>query len=353
VSRSDPGFAARLLSWHRRYARTDLPWVGERDPYRVWISEIMLQQTQVVTAVPYFRRFIERFADLRSLARAPIGDVMEAWSGLGYYARARNLHACASVVVERHGGRFPQTAQTLATLPGIGLSTAGAIAAFCFDERAPMVDGNVKRVLARHWAIEGVPSSARVSKHLWERARLELPASPGMARYTQAIMDLGATVCTRVKPACGRCPVQATCRAYLADRTDELPATRPRRDRPVRQAHVLVAHDGRAVLLQRRDADGIWRGLMCLPEFQSKAALIRRARALGAGRAPLRSLQPRRHRLTHLTLQIEPYVALARAPARADQTGRSRWVSFGDIDQAALPAPHRALLRELRDRISG
>jgi A/G-specific adenine glycosylase len=171
-------FAQRLLSWHRSHGRRDLPWLGERDPYRVWLSEIMLQQTQVATALPYFLRFIGRFPDVRSLARAPIGDVMVLWAGLGYYARARNLHACACAVDQRHDGRFPRTAEALAELPGIGRSTAGAIAAFCFDERAPVLDGNAKRVLARHWAIGGDPQSAPTARRLWDRAQLELRAVP-------------------------------------------------------------------------------------------------------------------------------------------------------------------------------
>jgi A/G-specific adenine glycosylase len=372
VSRSDPAFALRasagkpalaanaakagdfarqLLNWQQSHGRRDLPWLGVRDPYRVWISEIMLQQTQVATALPYFQRFIERFPDVRSLARAPIGEVMALWAGLGYYARARNLHACAGMVLARHAGRFPRTSEELASLPGIGRSTAGAIAAFCFDERAPVLDGNVKRVLARHWEIEGDPRSASVAGQLWERAQLELPAGPRMARYTQAIMDLGATVCTRIQPDCDHCPVRSSCRALHSGRAAELPTARPRRDRPVRQAHVLIALNGQTVLLQRRDPDGIWGGLMCLPEFGSKAALLRRARSLGADRAPLTSLQPRQHALTHLTLAIEPYVALARVAVRADATNRRQWVSFRDIDQAALPAPHRALLNEVRDRV--
>jgi A/G-specific adenine glycosylase len=341
------GFARRLLGWYRGHGRRDLPWLDERDPYRVWISEIMLQQTQVATALPYFRRFIERFPDVCSLARAPIADVMGAWAGLGYYARARNLHACARAVVQRHGGRFPRTSEALAALPGIGRSTAGAIAAFCFDERAPVLDGNVRRVLARHWAIEGDPRSAPVVSRLWERAQVELPAARDMARYTQAIMDLGATVCTRMQPACSRCPVSASCRAQQTGRTAALPATRARRERPVRPSHVLIALAGQAVLLQRRKADGIWGGLMCLPEFRSKASLLRRARALGLDPVAGAPLAPRRHALTHLTLAIEPVVAAGPA-SRARDADPRRWVALDRIDQAALPAPHRVLLREVR-----
>jgi len=342
-------FARRLLAWHRTHGRRGLPWHGERDPYRVWISEIMLQQTQVATALPYFERFIRRFPDVHSLARAPIGDVMAAWAGLGYYARARNLYACARTVVARHAGRFPATAAALAALPGIGRSTAGAIAAFCFDERAPVLDGNVKRVMARHWAIEGDPRSTPTVARLWQRAQLELPAERNVARYTQAIMDLGATVCTRLEPACGRCPVSAGCEARKTGRVGQLPLSRPRRARPVRRAFVLAALDGVRVLLQRRRGSGIWGGLMCLPEFASKASLVRSVRRLDA-RAPLVPLRPRRHVLTHLTLQIEPYLTVAAAGVRHPDAAAS-WVALDRIDRAGLPAPYRALLLEVRQQL--
>ncbi len=341
-------FAQRLLGWHRSHGRRALPWLGQRDPYRVWISEIMLQQTQVATALPYFLRFIDRFPDVRSLARAPIGDVMALWAGLGYYARARNLHACACAVERRHDSRFPRSAEALAKLPGIGRSTAGAIAAFCFDERGPVLDGNVKRVLARHWAIEGNPQSAPVARRLWDRAQLELPPSREMARYTQAIMDLGATVCTRTKPGCDRCPLKASCQAHGTGRTGELPAPRTRRERPVRRAHVLIALAGRAVLLQRRQTDGIWGGLMCLPEFRSRATLLRRARLLGVEPVPVPLLAPRQHALTHLTMTLLPVVAAG--PAAPTHAADPRhWVALDRIEQAGLPAPHRALLREVRE----
>jgi A/G-specific adenine glycosylase len=354
VSRSErPGaaqtgrFAGRLIAWHRRHGRHDLPWQGGDDPYRVWLSEIMLQQTQVATVLGYFQSFVERFPDVRSLALAPSEEVMAAWAGLGYYARARNLHACARAIVEHHHGRFPASCEALASLPGIGRSTAGAIAAFCFGERAAILDGNAKRVLARHWAIEGDPASSSVARRLWERAHLELPSAARMAAYTQAIMDLGATVCTRKQPDCPHCPVKASCLARRLDRTAELPTARARRERPVRNAHVLIALAGQAVLLQRRDPKGIWGGLLCLPQFASKAELVRRARSLGAGIRSLVSLPPRRHALTHLTLAIEPYLAVTDAPGPAAESDSSRWYALGKIDQAPLPAPHRALLREV------
>jgi A/G-specific adenine glycosylase len=287
---------------------------------------------------------------VRCLARAAVADVMAAWAGLGYYARARNLHACARAVVARHAGRFPGSAEALAALPGIGRSTAGAIAAFCFDERAPVLDGNVKRVLSRHWAIAGEARSAPVAARLWQRAQLELPAERDMARYTQAIMDLGATVCTRMQPACDRCPLKSSCQARRAGRTGELPAARPRRERPVRRAHVLIALAGQTVLLQRREADGIWGGLLCLPEFGSKAALVRRARSLAEGAPALVALPPRQHVLTHLTLAIEPFVAKTGRVAPTLEAGTARWVALDGIDRAGLPAPHRALLNEVREQ---
>jgi A/G-specific adenine glycosylase len=340
-------FARRLLAWHRRHGRHDLPWQGGHDPYRVWLSEIMLQQTQVATVLGYFQRFVERFPDVRALARARSEDVMSAWAGLGYYARARNLHACARAIVEHHFGRFPTTAEALAALPGIGRSTAGAIAAFCFAERAAILDGNARRVLARHWAIDGDPASSSVAKRLWERAQRELPSARRMAMYTQAIMDLGATVCTRLQPDCPGCPVKASCLAHRLDRTAELPGARARRVRPVRSAHVLVALAAGAVLLQQRAPQGIWGGLLCLPQFASKAQLLRRARSLGAGARSLVPLPPRRHVLTHLTLAIEPYLAVTDASTPQSESDSSRWYALGQIDQAPLPAPHRALLREV------
>ncbi len=339
-------FARRLIAWHRRHGRHDLPWQREREPYRVWLSEIMLQQTQVATVLPFFARFLQRFPDVGALARARTDDVMAAWSGLGYYARARNLHACAREVVANQGGRFPASARELALLPGIGPSTAAAIAAFCFDERAAILDGNVKRVLARHWAIEGFPGQAAVARLLWARAEQELPARAHVAAYTQAIMDLGATVCTRTRPGCAGCPVRATCQAHRLGRTGVLPAPRPARARATRTVHVLVALSGRSVLLQRRGPSGIWGGLMCLPEFDSRAALQRQARALVAGDAPVWPLAQRRHALTHLTLVLKPCWMRARTPAHPPGPDGARWRPLGRVQQLGLPAPHRVLLRE-------
>ncbi|MDX1374538.1 MAG: A/G-specific adenine glycosylase, partial [Burkholderiales bacterium] len=244
-------FSRTLVAWQRRAGRRDLPWQGTRDPYRVWLSEIMLQQTQVAAAIPYYERFVARYPDVRALARASQHDVLRLWSGLGYYARARNLHRAARVVVREHAGRFPDTVEGLARLPGVGRSTAGAIAAFAFGRRAAILDGNVKRLLARCFGIEGYPGTPAVAARLWALAESLLPRR-AIGTYTQALMDLGATLCTRARPQCGRCPLAAQCVALREARVESLPAPRPRRRLPLRSETWLVAVSGGRVLLERR-----------------------------------------------------------------------------------------------------
>jgi A/G-specific adenine glycosylase len=314
-------FADQLIAWHRRHGRQDLPWQGTRDPYRIWLSEVMLQQTQVATVIPYYQRFLSRFPDVRSLARAAEEQVLELWSGLGYYARGRNLHRAARMIAQ-HG--FPKGAAAIAELPGVGRSTAAAIAAFAFGERAAILDGNVKRVLARVFALTDEAS-------LWRQAERLVPKR-GIERYTQALMDLGATVCTRTAPRCERCPVARTCIARREKRTAELPAPRPRRELPQRHVRWLVLrHDG-AVLVERRPAPGIWGGLWCFPEL--------------AGRAPAgaKALAPIEHAFTHFRLRILPLLReVKRAPARS-----GRWLRIEEAEGAALPAPVKTLLARLR-----
>jgi A/G-specific adenine glycosylase len=339
-------FAARLIAWQARHGRHDLPWQADREPYRVWLAEVMLQQTQVGVVIPYFTRFCRRFPDVVALATAPLDDVLASWAGLGYYARARNLVACARVVVERHGGRFPLDAATLAQLPGIGRSTAGAIAAFCAEAREPILDGNVRRVLARHFGIDGDPSSPPVVRQLWQQAAALLPDSPRMPAYTQAIMDLGATVCTRRAPRCESCPVAGTCVARRTGRVDELPAPRQRRPERSRRAWTLLAlHDGR-VLLQRRAPTGVWGGLYSPPQFDSLAALRRTAAQLDA--APrLRVLPPRSHAFTHFTLTLLPRRLDIRSPPPRLREEDLLWLPLAELGAAPLPAPIAALLREV------
>ncbi len=340
-------FAQRVVAWHAKCGRRDLPWQGTRDAYRVWLSEIMLQQTQVATVVRYYARFLQRFPDVASLAAAPLAEVMRLWAGLGYYSRARNLHACARRVVSEHGGEFPRDALALAKLPGIGRSTAAAIAAFCFGARAAILDGNVKRVLARHFAVDGFPGASAVERRLWNLAEELLPQRRAMRAYTQGLMDLGATVCTRARPRCEACPVASTCLAFRTGRVAELPAPRPRKPVPTRRVHTLIAVHGDAVLVERRAPTGVWGGLLALPQFDSAAALHAAVRTLADG-ARARRLPARRHAFTHFTLAFTPHVVrVARLAPRAGEPG-AEWLPLAQIETAALPTPIRALLRDVR-----
>jgi len=341
-------FASRLIAWQSLHGRADLPWLRTRDPYRVWLSEVMLQQTQVTTVLGYYARFLDRFPSVTALAAAELDAVMPLWAGLGYYARARNLHACAQAVVARHGGEFPRSAQALAQLPGIGRSTAAAIAAFCFDERAPILDGNVKRVLARHFGIEGFPGAAPIERRLWSLATDLLPTQErAMPAYTQAIMDLGATVCTRRAPRCDACPVRASCLARRDGRIDALPTARPLRVAPQRTAHWLILLRDEAVLLHARPPVGLWGGLLVPPEFKTLCALEGAGRQLGARVRPA-AWPARRHAFTHFTLTFTPHIARADASAWAVSEPGPVWLPLSQIDAAALPAPVRALLRDVR-----
>lgn len=344
-------FACALLRWQRTHGRNDLPWQGTRDPYRVWLSEIMLQQTRVATVLSYYPRFLDRFPDVGSLARAPIESVMPVWAGLGYYARIRLAHVCAQRVVQEHRGRFPGSAAELERLPGIGRSTAAAIAAFCYQERAAILDANVRRVLARRHAIDGDPSRRAVVDAMWALAEALLPAHRDMPRYTQALMDLGAMVCTSRKPQCGVCPVQEGCCAYRMGRVEDFPARRKAAPRPVRSAHFLVALRGQQVLVEQRAADGIWGGLLSVPEYPEMSALLRDVRSLGV-LSPPTPLPPRRHGFTHFTLAFTPHVAKLGAASEPASAGAGmRWLALSEIEDAALPAPVRTLLQDVRDGV--
>ncbi|WP_374599894.1 A/G-specific adenine glycosylase [Niveibacterium sp.] len=338
-------FADTLIAWQRAHGRHDLPWQASRDAYRVWLSEIMLQQTQVDTVIPYYQRFLARFPDLASLAAAPVDDVLALWSGLGYYARARNLHATAQQIARMHGGRFPQSASAIAELPGIGRSTAAAIAAFCFGERAAILDGNVKRVLARHFGIEGFPGVRAVEQSMWALAESLLPAQ-GVDTYTQSLMDLGATVCTRSRPRCADCPVTGSCVARQQGRQAELPTPRPTRVVPERQSRVLIARNDGAVLLQKRPPQGIWGGLYALPEIPDELDAEAHALALGlranGGATPL---PPLRHAFTHFRLTLEPQLLDVSGEGFHDPAWR--WAAPHEWDSLGLPTPVRRLLDSL------
>ncbi len=346
-----PTFAQRLIDWQINHGRHDLPWQQTTDPYRVWLAEIMLQQTRVGSVIGYYQRFLERFPALDALADAPVEAVMALWSGLGYYARARNLHACARTVMQQHAGRFPRDPQALAQLPGIGRSTANAIAVCCFGARAPILDGNVKRLLCRYLGIEGFPGSGTVSRRLWEEAAALLPERD-VARYIQAQMDMGATLCTRHRPRCGECPVAAACVARRAGRVAALPTPRPRMEVPERFVTLLVLHAGDRVLLERRPPAGIWGSLLSLPELpEGTPAAEYAARHLGVAiDAAQFAIQPAptfSHRFTHFRLHIRPlFCEVATShDARLAEPGL-RWVSKDELANAALPAPVRRLLNE-------
>jgi A/G-specific adenine glycosylase len=338
-------FAARLIAWQKKHGRHDLPWQNTRDPYRIWLSEIMLQQTQVATVIPYYRRFVEALPDVRAVAAAPLEQVLRLWSGLGYYRRAHLLHHAAQCVVAEHAGVFPADAQTLANLPGIGRSTAAAIAVFACGERGAILDGNVKRVLARHEGVEGFPGDAPVERSLWQRAEALLPARD-IETYTQALMDLGATICLRGGPRCAECPVASDCTARRDDRIAELPAPRPRKALPHRAVGVLLIERHGEVLLERRPPAGIWAGLWSLPEFDTgtDAAQLCRTRfgAEVALRDPLPALE---HAFTHFHLTLTPQpCTVQRWPKRAEEPGLL-WLALSEVAGAALPAPIKALLR--------
>lgn len=340
-------FADTLIDWQAVHGRHDLPWQAARDPYRVWLSEIMLQQTQVDTVIPYYHRFLARFPDLAALAGAAPDEVMAAWSGLGYYARARNLHRCAQRVMDEFGGRFPRTPEELARLPGIGRSTAAAIAVFSFGARAAILDGNVKRVLCRCFGIDAPPGQARTEARLWALADALLPVA-GVDHYIQALMDLGATVCTRRRSACGRCPLHGQCVARREGRVDDLPAPRPARIRPHRRTRFLILRCDGHVLLIQRPATGVWGGLWVPPEVddsEEPGDWLRQRTGSAARR--LRPLPSRRHEFTHFTLEMQADLADVDHPPPLAGGPGWHWLTLAGIDDAPLPAPVRRILAEL------
>ncbi|MGM9516842.1 A/G-specific adenine glycosylase [Roseateles sp. DB2] len=335
-----PDFAPRLVAWQRQHGRHALPWQQTRDPYRVWLSEIMLQQTQVTTVLGYYQRFLERFPTSRQLADAHLDEVLAMWQGLGYYSRARNLHRCAQAVRDLHDGDFPRTAMQLAELPGIGRSTAAAIASFCFGERAAILDGNVKRVLGRLLAFEGDLASSAQEKRLWRHAEALLPAAGAdMPAYTQGLMDLGASLCSTRAPQCLLCPIQDLCQAQRHGTAEQFPV-RTRKLKRSRREHwwLWLEHEGR-IWLEQRPARGVWAGLWTLPLFEDEAQLLSHLQPLST--LPPEPLPRIEHALTHFDWVLHPRRLALQQPA---DLGAGAWVAREDLPRYALPAPLKKLL---------
>jgi A/G-specific adenine glycosylase len=337
-------FASRVVAWQLAHGRHDLPWQNTRDPYRVWLSEVMLQQTQVATVIDYFQRFVARFPDVHALAHASEDEVMGMWSGLGYYSRARNLHRCAMEVVRQWDGAFPRDAQTLVSLPGIGRSTAAAITSLCFGERVAILDANVRRVLTRVLGFDADLALQASQQQLWDAATELLPRralEQSMPRYTQGMMDLGATVCLPRQPVCERCPVQSRCVAYERGRPEAYPVRSRRLKRSAQSVWLLWARSSAdAVWLQRRPSPGVWAGLYCLPWFDSRDAL--EALVPAAYRPALRDQPVFKHVLTHKDLHLHP--VQIDVPGEAFAPADGRWFDAASWPQLGLPAPVRRIL---------
>jgi A/G-specific adenine glycosylase len=340
--------AARVIAWHKRYGRHELPWQRTRDAYKIWLSEIMLQQTQVTTVIPYYEKFLKIFPTVDVLAAAPLDAVLALWSGLGYYSRARNLHRAAQLIVERHGGVMPDDPELVQALPGIGRSTAAAICVFTYGGRHAILDGNVKRVLARYCGVRGYPGEAKVQAVLWRKAEAMLPDpqknSHGIVAYTQGLMDLGAGVCARGKPQCEQCPLRADCVAHLRGLTDALPEAKPRKALPQRATVMLLMRNADEILLEKRAASGIWGGLWSLPEVDDARELSVRAAAKRFGvRVLARQALPEiAHGFTHFKLQIAPLLLEVKKTRRS--VAGTVWLPVVDALTAAIPTPVRKIL---------
>ena len=361
----DPSFSDAVITWQKKYGRHSLPWQQTRDAYRVWLSEIMLQQTQVTAVIPYYQRFLQRCPSIFDLAQASNEEVMALWSGLGYYTRARNLHRCAKQVVEQYQGRFPSDPALLQELPGIGRSTAAAIAAFSYGTQAAILDGNVKRVFARVFGVEGYPGAKAVEDQLWVRAQALLPEKD-IESYTQGLMDLGATLCTRSSPSCQRCPLQSKCVAFRDHRTAELPQKKPKTKVKEKHALMFLLRHGDQVLLEQRPESGIWGGLLSLPEYQGmqvsadedalnepqmRTAAETFAKPYGEIKE-LHTLPALTHVFTHFRLQFQVMYVVIDRPVLSVQEQGMTWLSLADSQQAALPAPIKTLLLQLAAQLS-
>jgi A/G-specific adenine glycosylase len=354
VSRRWPGqlfvsdFAERLLAWFDDNGRMDLPWQKNVTAYRVWVSEIMLQQTQVQTVVPYFNRFMSRFPDLGALASANQDEVLSHWTGLGYYARARNLHTAARDIQDQHHGRFPESLDEVIALPGIGRSTAGAILSLALGQRHTILDGNVKRVLARHDAVAGWPGKTQVAAMLWEAAERNTPHAR-CSEYTQAIMDLGATLCTRSRPACDRCPVSRDCEALRMMRVDEFPGRKQKVAKPLKTTTMILASSGGQVFLERRPESGIWGGLWSFPELGERSIGDWCDTMFGREATEVQSWEVLRHSFSHFDLDIQPIVVRIKSDAgKVSDRDSTTWYSLDDAPPGGFAAPVKKLINQLK-----
>ena len=340
-------FQKQLLDWFDIHGRKDLPWQQDINPYRVWVSEIMLQQTQVVSVIGYFQRFMERFPTVQSLAASEVDEVLWYWAGLGYYARARNLHKTAQSIAS-NAGKFPQTVEELSNLPGIGRSTAGAILSIACGQSQPILDGNVKRVLARFHAIQGWPGETKVATELWQISQRYTP-SQRTGEYTQAMMDLGATLCTRSKPRCEFCPVSSNCQANQLGLVNTLPEPKPRKTLPIKQLYFLIIQDSqRLLLLEKRPPTGIWGGLWCLPEFESLDSLHAWCQPRGYNITAIQELPTQRHSFSHYHLHYTPLRVIIQNPINyVMEADRLVWYKLQATKLLGLPSPIKRLLQQL------
>lgn len=344
-------FNGAVLAWYDQHGRKDLPWQQGITPYRVWVSEIMLQQTQVSTVLNYFDRFMQALPSVQDLAAAPEDEVLHLWTGLGYYTRARNLQKAAQIVVSKHGGEFPRSVEQLAELPGIGRSTAGAIASLSMGLRAPILDGNVKRVLARYAAQPGYPGEPKVAAQLWQLAETLTPQER-VNHYTQAMMDLGATLCTRSKPSCLLCPVRAGCRAHLLGRETAFPEAKPRKALPQKRTLMpLLVNAQGEVLLYRRPSSGLWGGLWSLPELDEPAAIDTLAAERQLQLGERRPLAPLSHTFSHFQLAIEPWLVTVEQAAPGVAEGEWLWYNLASPPRLGLAAPVKKLLKRAADEL--
>lgn len=345
-------FSCSVLDWYQLYGRKTLPWQSPKTPYQVWLSEVMLQQTQVATVIPYFQRFMAKFPHVSDLAAAPLDEVLHLWTGLGYYARARNLHKAAQTIVCQYGGEFPTNFSDVVALPGIGRSTAGAILSLSLGQRYPILDGNVKRVLARCYAVSGWPGKKEVENQLWQLSDQVTPAK-GVSQFNQAMMDLGAMVCTRSRPKCDLCPLRKRCQAYIHSNWIDYPGKKPKQTLPEKTAYFLLMQDGKQVWLEQRPAVGLWGGLYCFPQFASETQLQQYLDQFDSTLAQTQQLNAFRHTFSHFHLDIVPVWFNMREGKRCMEESRGLWYNLARPPEVGLAAPVERLLQQLqRDPIT-